>query len=143
MEKETNVGMPTDVGYVRFREIALCNGPDRPPRAILYTLIYVFGISRAEVAEMTGLTRSRIGHYLYYGDPEPEQRQGQLYGVLKGITEAFEEKLAEIDLRPQDFEDALVPETLPVVRAMVDASRKVLADFDEAGPFDDNAEADA
>ena len=132
MEQETYPKIPHDVGSARFGSLAMLNSESRPDLVMLHTLVYLVGISRADVAELTGLTRSRIGHYLNYAEPVTEQRQRQLYFVLKTIIEAFEENLAAVEADPEKVRVCLVPETLPVVRAIIEASRKALADFEAA-----------
>ncbi len=134
MEKETYVNMPRDAGNARFGNLAMLKSESRTDLVMLHTLIYLVGISRADVAKLTGLTRSRIGHYLNYAEEVPKGRQRQLYFVLEGIIKAFEENLAAVEADPEEVEACLVPETLPVVRAIVEASRKALADFTAANP---------
>ncbi len=97
MEKESYVPKPHEVGSARFGILAMLKSESRPDLILLHTLIYLVGISRADVAELTGLTRSRIGHYLNYAEQVPEHRQRQLYFVLKAIIEASRKALADFE----------------------------------------------
>ena len=125
MEQETYIPTPTEIGHDLVGHLIFFGGKNRP--VLLATLLYLVGVSKADLAKMTGLTRGRINHYANYGDPVPDGREFQFYHILRNIVEAWERDLAALDERPEDFEASLVPEAVPVARAIVTACRKVLA----------------
>ena len=130
----------------RFRAVRLLH---RNCPAALHALIYVAGISRADVAKATGLTRGRIGHYLNRNDPVPEDRERQLYELLRDITQGYEDALADDkewypennpDLIDPSLFDGDVRDAMPIVRNIVKVCRRVLADYEAAQHL--KAEAD-
>ncbi len=126
---DRNISTSGGIGHELIGELIFHGGPGQC--AVLNTLLYVLRVPKAEVARATGLSRGRVNHY-EYGQPVPQHQQLQLYAWLRSLTEEFEENLTALDERPEEFEAGLVPEAVPVARAMVKACRKVLADF-EAG----------
>ncbi len=111
--------------------------------AILHALIYVAGVSRADVAKVTGLTRGRIGHYLNLNEPVPEGRERQFYELLHDITQGYERALTAFDEVWEDLSDSpigLVPAAVPVVREIVKACHIALDDYEAAQQPEDDAD---
>ena len=108
-----------------------------PP--VLHTLIFIAGVSRADVAKVTGLTRGRIGHYLNLREPVPDDRERQFYELLHDITEGYEAALTDLDLNLVHLnEPRLVRAAVSVVREIVKACHTALADYEAAHhPKDD------
>ncbi len=111
---------------------------------VLHSLIHVAGISRATVANMTGLTRGRIGHYLHHDKPVPEDRERQFYEVLLDITEGYEENLNRLEANflhvEMDLDVVPVPEAVPVAREIIKVCRKALSDYEAAHQPKDDAD---
>lgn len=107
--------------------------------AVLHALINVAGVPRSYVADATGLTRGRIGHYLNLRDLVPEDRERQFYELLHDITEGYEAALTDLDLNLVHLnEPRLVRAAVSVVREIVKACHTALADYEAAHhPKDD------
>ena len=130
MEKEAYVPTPSEVGLELIRDLVFGGSPQRP--AILDTLVYVVGVSKAKLAKMTGLTPVRIGQLVQRRDRVPANREEQFYLILRTITETWEKDLAAIDGLSDEGKERVTPETVPVARAIVTACRRVLRDCEKA-----------
>ena len=126
---ETYIPTPTDVGHELFGEMFFVQRGTQS--AVLDTLLYVLKVPKATLAKMTGLTRARIGHYANLGGPIPQQRQEQLYFILRNITAAWHEDWLAVCDRPGDFGDRMVPETLPIAENILALCHVVLKHYEE------------
>ncbi len=133
---------PNQFGSMQIGHLLMRRGPH--VSILLHTLIYVAGVSKADLARETGLTRGRIGHYLNLDEPVPEDREQQFFEILCGMMEVFEETLERIDQDQEFFleEMHLVPEAVPVAREIVKVCHNVLANFAAAHQSKDDADAD-
>ncbi len=130
MEEEAYVPTAREVGLEIIADLVFGGSPKRP--AILDTLVYVVGVSKAKLAKMTGLTPVRVGQLVQRRDPVPANREEQFYFILRTITETWEKDLAAIDGLSDERKERVTPETVPVARAIVTACRKVLGDYEKA-----------
>ncbi len=130
MEMEAYVPTPSEVGLELIRDLVFGGGRKRS--AILDTLVYVVGVSKAKLAKMTGLTPVRIGQLVQRRDPVPANREKEFYFILRTITETWEKHLAVIDGLSDEGKERVTPETVPVARAILTACRKVLRDYEKA-----------
>ncbi len=130
MEKEAYVPTASEVGLELIRDLVFGGSPKRP--AILDTLVYVVGVSKAKLAKMTGLTPVRVGQLVQRRDPVSANREEQFYLILRTITETWEKDLAAIDGLSDKRKERVTPETVPVARAILTACRKVLRDYEKA-----------
>jgi hypothetical protein len=141
IKESSFVVTPSELGHILAIELLSKKGPH--VSTVLHALIYVAGVSRAHVAKGTGLTRGRIGHYLNLNEPVPEGRERQFYELLHDITQGYERALTEVDEVWEDLSDSsigLVPAAVPVVREIVKACRKALADYEAAQHPKDDAD---
>ena len=130
MEEEAYVPTAREVGLEIIADLVFGGSPKRP--AILDTLVYVVGVSKAKLAKMTGLTPVRVGQLVQRRDRVSTNREEQFYSILRTITETWEKDLAAIDGLSDKRKERVTPETVPVARAIVTACRKVLGDYEKA-----------
>ncbi len=130
MEEEAYVPTAREVGLEIIADLVFGGSPKRP--AILDTLVYVVGVSKAKLAKMTGLTPVRVGQLVQRRDRVSTNREEQFYSILRTITETREKDLPAIDGLSDKRKERVTPETVPVARAILTACRKVLGDYEKA-----------
>lgn len=122
MTKEGNSPTQGWIGAKLVGGLIALGKPKAP--TLLLTLLSGVGLSKADMSSWTGVTLSRIGHYVNYGSPVPKGRNEQFYSCAYCVWEKLDEHVKAFKERPDEF--PLGPLRAEII-ALLEAKRDLCA----------------
>ena len=137
MTEEARIPTAVEVGLQKIGYLLFSKNEDDRISLSLQTLLHVLGVSKADVAKMTGLTRVRIGQF-DGGADIPSARRSQFNKILQDIVGVFEDQLDYVKNDPEaKSNSSLIKEMVPATEAILKICHNTLKAEKKAGISDD------